>query len=118
MSPKREARPTCFSEADGSRVASVSFQDLGELGSGTLGGSVSLTDGPKAGIEIFIDDADLAGGEQPFWSGVAQVSTTTDDRSRGRVTMDALPGVELSEDRALLWPDTLSGTVDWVCDPW
>jgi hypothetical protein len=108
---------TCTSERDGAFVASIASDDLGELGPGTLRGSIDFISNPGVTVEISVDGADLAEGEQLSWYGQVRVDALNDDRSRGRITVDGLILVESSVASGD-WPDTLNGTIDWLCEPW
>lgn len=123
-------RAECRSVPDGSTVADVTALELGKLGSGGLRATVSL---PAAGsyaasAEFWIDGADvLEGSIQPFWQGSVQFSEISADGASGRLTFNGLeqengagkPAAESSSPTSATdWPSTITGTLDWTCQPW
>ena len=109
---------------DSETVSEVSARDLGELISGTLGGTVAL---PVAGstvasLGLSIDGADLvSGAAQPVWSGQGEVTDVTERRTSGRVSFhDAAlqPFDKEGQQFPEGWPSTLSGELSWACGGW
>ncbi len=111
----------CRSVADETNVAEVTALDLGELGSGTLRATVSLSASmPRAArAEFWIDGGDLPeGADQPFWSGSALLIELSADRSQGRLVFDGLPRAVEQGGAPGAWPRALSGEMTWSCLPW
>ena len=104
--------------------------DLGEVGSSTLRGTLSLPAGTTSGAtaELWIDAGGLPDGAyQPFWSGAVALSVTGADEATGTATFvglqrEADPSTKSGSNAGLPaadgWPLTLSGTMTWTCEPW
>lgn len=124
------ASARCESTPDGQTVADVFGPDLGELGPGTLRGSITLAGhgSDPASAAFFIDGGDLPdGSSQPFWSGPVRVSDLGLAGTSGVITFSGLgrdpdpalkPGSSAPPVSAGAFPDALSGTVTWACQPW
>jgi hypothetical protein len=121
----------CDSEPDGRTVVGITALELGELGPGTLRGTVRLpvapSDMPTA--EFFVDLGDLPEGSiPPSWSGRVLVTAMGADRASGRLAFDGLalliPDKMPDEQSAAAiavgkaWPTTISGEMSWSCQPW
>jgi hypothetical protein len=125
-----DAAARCTSTPDGRTVADVVGLDLGELGPGTLRGTVSLPGqvSDQASASFFIDAGDLPdGSSQPSWSGAARVSDLGLDGMSGKLTFSGLgrdpdpalkPGSSAPAASAGALPEVLSGTITWACQPW
>ena len=118
-----DAAAECSSVADDRSVGSVSALDVGELGSGTVRASISLVSSADQvpSIDLFVDGGDLPeGSEQPFWSGPLLVIQAAADT--GRASFEGVDRVAEPDPPPSTgtdpWPDSLSGTITWTCDPW
>lgn len=120
---KASASVTCVSVPDATAVGGVEGLDFGELGSGTLRGTLGLEpDGSGGHIELFIDGADLAdGAPQPSWAGAVGLRDLAADRAAGTAVFSELryDDPEVSKGGPVPtggpWPLTLSGTLHWEC---
>ena len=125
------ASAACGSEPDGRTVVDVTALDLGELGPGTLRGTLLLpvvpSDMPTA--EFFVDLGDLPDGSiPPSWSGRVLLTGMDADHASGRLAFDGLallipdkmPEEQSSAAIAVgkAWPTTISGEMSWNCQPW
>ncbi|MEO8469137.1 MAG: hypothetical protein ABI573_05670 [Chloroflexota bacterium] len=126
----------CHSMPDHRTFNDLSALDLGELGPGTLRGGLTVwADGAGSGsIELFIDGADLPeGSSMVSWVGPATVTSMSPAGDSGTLSFDSLVlaagdgkpapldgGQEVATPAppASPWPLTLSGTLDWACQPW
>jgi hypothetical protein len=126
----------CRSGPDTPRFADLSALDLGELGEGTLRAGLMIdTEGPgTASVELFIDGADLPeGSPMVSWSGAVAVTSMSPSGDAGTVSFSDLAlsqgdgkpapadsGSEVGLPSPLVsdWPATLTGTLDWTCQPW
>lgn len=120
----------CESTPGGSTVAEVVGLDLGELGLGTLQGTITLPDqvSDEANVSFFIDAGDLRDGSSPpSWSGLARASELGPAGASGTLTFSGLgrdpepalkPGMSAPTASPGAFPDALSGTVTWACQPW
>ena len=122
---RADAAAECASVPDGRLVGSITALDVGELGDGTLRGSIGLgTEPGQSRIEFFIDGADLPEGDlPPVWGGTVPIDEVTSDRSAGRASFDNLRLLDEGKDPDATvppseWPESLSGTISWTCDPW
>jgi hypothetical protein len=125
-----DASARCASTPDGRTVADVVGRDLGELGPGTLRGTISLPGqvSDEASASFFIDAGDLPdGSSQPSWSGPARISDLGLAGTSGKLTFSILgrdpdpalkPGSSAPPASAGAFPDALSGTITWACQPW
>ena len=125
-----EASARCASTPDGRTVADVVGLDLGELGPGTLRGTISLPGqaSGEASASFFIDAGDLPdGSSQPSWSGPVRMSELGLDGRSGKLTFSNLgrdpdaalkPGSSAPPASSGTFPDALSGTITWACQPW
>jgi hypothetical protein len=119
----RGATTTCSSIGDSTVTDKVTGLDLGELGSGTLRGSLTLQPGLTTGhMELFIDGADIRdGGVQPFWEADAALADLGADALSGTATFGDLAYTDPSVQKGgptpsgSSWPATLSGTLHWDC---
>jgi hypothetical protein len=111
----------CESVPDGRSLQSVLGLAFGELGTGTVRGTVSGT-GSSWTVELYIDGGDVPeGAEQPFWNGPAVVDGVVPDGTTGRVTFTDLQpeaGKGAVASAPAGWPATLSGSLRWSCQPW
>ena len=126
----------CHSIPDQRTFSDLSALDLGELGPGTLRGGFTIwADGSGSGsIELFIDGGDLPeGSPMVSWVGPATVTSRSPAGDSGALSFDGLVlsagdgkpvpvdnGQEVATPapRPSDWPTTLSGTLDWTCQPW
>jgi len=125
-----DASARCASTPDGRTVADVVGLDLGKLGPGTLRGTIRLPDqgSDDASASFFIDAGDLPdGSSQPSWSGPARMSDLRLTGMSGKLTFSSLgrdpdpalkPGSSAPPASAGTFPDALSGTITWACQPW
>jgi hypothetical protein len=119
------ATTTCSSSGDSTVTETVTGLDLGELGAGTLRGSLTLQPTlTKGHIELFIDGADIPeGGVQPSWGADAALADLGTDALSGTATFGDLaytdPNVQKGGPAPSGggWPATLSGTLHWDCHP-
>ena len=120
---KDGGRATCRSLPDSREVGDVTALELGELGPGTLRATLGLA-GPS--LEVFVDGGDLPDGSfQPFWTGPVAVTPPPAEGGRGmavftQLRLEADPGSKPGSSPAGTgdWPDTLSGTISWLCGAW
>ena len=116
-----DSQVSCVSVPDGRTLESVLGLAFGELGSGTVRGTVSGA-GNAWSVELYIDGGDLPeGAEQPFWTGPAVVDRVDPDGVTGRVTFTHLQpegGKGPVASAVAGWPATLSGSLSWSCQAW
>lgn len=121
--PLERGLAECRSMPDSRVVESITGFDLGELGPGTIRGTVSLdqNDPGTAHIELLVDGADLGEGAfQPFWIGQAEIVERTSDGSIGRILFENLllqTNPDLPAPK-IAWDAALSGRIDWRCQAW
>lgn len=126
----------CHSIPDQRTFSDLSALDLGELGPGTLRGGFTIwANGSGSGsMELFIDGGDLPeGSPMVSWVGPATVTSMSPAGDLGALSFDGLvlsagdgkpvpvdSGQEVTAPApvASAWPSTLSGTLDWTCEPW
>ena len=120
----------CESTPGGSTVADVVGRDLGELGPGTLHGSIGFgVDGAdQPAVSFFIDGADLPDGTSLIsWTGRAQAIELGPSGTSGKLTFTGVdrdpdsalkPGSSAPQASADPFPGTLSGTIVWSCQSW
>ena len=113
---------SCVSVPDGRSVQSVLGLAFGELGSGTIRGTVSGGSGDAWSVELYVDGGDIAdGAAQPFWRGPVMIDHVDPDGISGKVTFSDLR-LEAGKDAVASaipgWPATLSGSLGWTCQAW
>lgn len=126
----------CHSVPDHRTFNDLSALDLGELGPGTLRGGLTVwADGSGSGsMELFIDGGDMPeGSPMVSWVGPATVTSMSTAGDSGALSFDGLvlstgagkpvpadSGQEVATPAPLAspWPSTISGTLDWACQPW
>lgn len=124
-----QGQSACRSQPDERTAVNFAALDLGSLGPGTLRAGLDLAlDGSEGTLELFLDGGSLPeGSEQVSWSGAVSASMLAPDHRQGRVVFHDLPllrqtGKPAESPGAFLppqaWPTTLSGQLDWTCDPW
>ena len=128
--PRQADVAECMSLPDSREIEAISALDLGELGAGTLRGSIHLPPpgGGDATASFFIDGGDLPDGStQPTWSGTVRLDNLGPDRSSGTAVFEALawndsaakPGADGSPSPPPGdWPPTITGSFTWRCTPW
>ena len=128
--PRTDASARCESTPGGSTVADVIGRDLGELGPGTLHGSIGFgVDGAdQPAVSFFIDGADLPDGTSLIsWTGRAQVIELGPSGTSGKLTFTGVgrdpdsalkPGSSAPPASADAFPDALSGSIVWSCQSW
>ena len=131
-----DGQAECRSIPDARKFDDLAALDFGELGPGTLRGRFTVwADGSgSASLELFIDGADLPeGAPMVSWAGPATVDSMSPAEDMGTLSFDGLVRsagdgkpvpVDGSQEVATPaplasdWPPTLSGTIDWTCQPW
>jgi hypothetical protein len=121
--PKPSVAMSCASIGDSTATGTVTGLDLGELGPGTLRGTLSLD--PATTVEhlsLFIDGGDLAeGAAQPFWEGDATLRDLSPDAISGTAAFRDLAYTDGAVSKGGpapsggTWPTTLTGTLHWNC---
>ena len=117
--PRSDGGALCQTGPDTDELESITAEDLGELGPGTLRGTLwfDLDGGPR--LNLAIDDVDLAEPGTALWLGPVALSNVAGDRSTGLATFDELA---LNVDSKMppapeIYAGPLSGTFTWTCEP-
>jgi hypothetical protein len=117
--PRPDGSASCQTGPDTEVLESITAENLGELGSGTLRATLwfEIDGGPR--LDLAIDDADLAEPGTVVWLGPVVLSNVAADRSTGLATFSELA---LNVDSKLppapnLYAGPLSGTFTWTCEP-
>jgi hypothetical protein len=112
---------SCRSVPDATAVGSLDARDLGKVEGATLRGSIGLaTATDPLSIDLFVDAVDFAPDEAiPSWSGTGTLVHSGADALDGRVEFDLrlTPFDPKMPAPTRTWPQRLSGTIDWTCDP-
>ena len=111
----------CLSVPDATSVGSIDVLDLGKVEGATLRGSIGLeTATDPLSIDLFVDAANFAPDEAiPPWSGTGTLVDSGADALDGRVEFDLTlaPFDPKLPAPTRPWPERLSGSIDWACDP-
>ena len=118
-----DAAATCYSHADSRDLGSIESDDVAEFGAATLRPWVHPgVAGADPVVDLVVESTDLPeGADHVGWTGPAQLVESNDGRTQGRVSFEHLPREAVKQPTATPssdWPDTLSGAISWVCDPW
>ncbi|HEX6139104.1 MAG TPA: discoidin domain-containing protein, partial [Candidatus Limnocylindria bacterium] len=119
--PQADGSATCTSTPGGTAVSSVNVLDAGGFRGFPVTVSLQpighMADGGRASVYVHIARADGMASDSMNWMADGTVDSLAADGMAGTITFanaEMLARPEGSQD----WPQTMSGSIAWRCDPW